>query len=236
MIEAAKLRSITVLTLFPEILSGFVNSSLIAKAREKKILDLELLNIRDFASPPHFQVDDAPYGGGPGMVMKAEPLALAIESAKAKLPDAKVILLSAGGTKFSQSKAKELSSHAELIFVCGRYEGVDQRVIDLLVDEEISIGDYVLMGGEVPAMVLIESTARLLDDVLGNRDSAKYESFAGEAPILEAAQYTRPHNFRGLEVPAVLMSGDHKKIAIWREEEAHRRTAKRRPDLLKSDK
>jgi tRNA (guanine37-N1)-methyltransferase len=223
---------IEILTLFPEIFDGFLKSSLVGKAIARGLLQASLVNIRDFADPPHFSVDDTPYGGGPGMVMKAEPLLRAIRSSRERLPGAKVILLSASGRPFKQTLASEFSGEGELILVCGRYEGVDERVIELEIDEEISIGDFVLMGGEVPAMVLIEATLRLKDLVLGNAESAVTESFAGTDTLLEAPQYTRPPEIEGLRVPDILLSGNHKKIADWRHETALKRTRERRPDLL----
>ncbi|NLF24103.1 MAG: tRNA (guanosine(37)-N1)-methyltransferase TrmD [Deltaproteobacteria bacterium] len=226
---------IEVLTLFPELFAGFTSSSLIKRAQQRALLDLNFSNIRDFAAPPHQQVDDTPYGGGAGMLMKPEPLAAAIENAKSRLPTAKTILLSPAGRLFNQSVAEELCPVQQLILVCGRYEGVDQRVIDLLIDEEISIGDYVLMGGEVPAMVVIEAVLRLKTEVLGNCESIKDESFAPTATgerLLEAPQYTRPPEFRGLAVPPVLLSGNHKEIKDWRLAQARIATQKKRPDLL----
>ena len=224
---------VELITIFPELFSGFLTSSLIAKAQERSLLSIATLNIRDFAEPPHFHVDDTPYGGGAGMLMKAEPLAKAIEDAKTRLPNARVILLSASGQTFTQSKASELSVCPELILVCGRYEGVDQRVIDILVDEELSIGDYVLMGGEVPAMVLIEACTRLIAGVIGNEESVEHESFRSqdESTQLEAPHYTRPAEFRGRKVPDVLLSGNHKKIAEWRLAESKKLTAARRQHL-----
>lgn len=194
--------------------------------------------LRDFADPPHFQVDDTPYGGGAGMVLKPEPLARAIEKARQELPEAPVILLSASGKQFTQRKAHEFAAIPELILVCGRYEGVDQRVIDLLVDEEVSIGDYVLMGGEVAAMAIMEATIRLLDDVLGNPESLQQESFAESdlGAALEGPQYTRPAMFRESPVPEVLLSGDHQKIAAWRTQQSQSKTLKIRPELLSSKK
>jgi tRNA (guanine37-N1)-methyltransferase len=223
---------IEILTLFPDIFEGFLKSSLVGKAIARNLLQASLVNIRDFADPPHYSVDDTPYGGGPGMVMKAEPLLRAIRASRARLPDAKVILLSASGRPFKQSLARDFSNEQELILVCGRYEGVDERVIELEVDEEVSIGDFVLMGGEVPAMVLIEATLRLRDLVLGNAESAVTESFAGDDVLLEAPQYTRPPEIEGLKVPDILLSGNHKKIADWRHDTALERTRERRPDLI----
>ncbi|RIL01331.1 MAG: tRNA (guanosine(37)-N1)-methyltransferase TrmD [Proteobacteria bacterium] len=225
---------IIVLTIFPEIFSGFLSSSLIEKAISKSLLSVSCINPRDYADPPHYQVDDSPYGGGAGMVMKPEPLARAIEAAKQKASSAKVVLLSAAGTPFSQKKAEQLSTLDSIILVCGRYEGIDQRVIDLLVDEEISIGDYVLMGGEVPAMAVIEATVRLMKNVVGNSESLQCESFTnlkGDM-LLEAPHYTRPAEFRGRKVPEILLSGDHNKVEKWRDEQSKILTAARRPDLL----
>ncbi|MBN8549425.1 MAG: tRNA (guanosine(37)-N1)-methyltransferase TrmD [Deltaproteobacteria bacterium] len=221
---------VEIITIFPELFSGFLSSSLVAKAQEKNLLTISTLNIRDFADAPHYHVDDTPYGGGAGMLMKPEPLCRAIEDSKSRLPSAKVILLSASGETFTQRKALELSHCSEIILVCGRYEGIDQRVIDLLVDEEISIGDYVLMGGEVPAMVLIEACTRLVSGVVGNEESIETESFRStdESAQLEAPQYTRPAEFRGHKVPEVLLSGNHKKIAEWRLQESKKLTSKRR--------
>lgn len=224
---------IEILTLFPPLFNGFLSSSLIEKAISRKLLSICLTNIRDYADPPHHQVDDTPYGGGAGMVMRPEPLLRAIEAAKARLPQARVILLSASGTKFTQSVARELSTTSEVILICGRYEGVDQRVIDLAVDQQLCIGDYVLMGGEVPAMVVIEASARLITDVIGNAESLNDESFSSsECQLLEAPHYTRPAVFRERTVPEVLLSGDHAKIAAWKKAQAIERTRTFRPDLL----
>jgi tRNA (guanine37-N1)-methyltransferase len=225
---------IQVLTIFPELFQDFTRSSLIGKAQERNLITLSVTDIRSFAEPPHFCVDDSPYGGGAGMVMKPEPLAKAIEDAKSELPRAKVVLLSPSGTRFSQQKAVALSGLEELILVCGRYEGVDERVVELYVDEEISIGDYVLMGGELPAMVVIEATVRLIDNVIGNSESLAQESFntSDEGLLLEAPQYTRPPEFKGHKVPEVLLSGNHQKIQEWRRNQARQRTAARRPELL----
>lgn len=226
---------ITILTIFPELFDSFLGTSLIAKAVEAKTLTFSRINIRDFAAPPHFAVDDSPYGGGAGMVMKPEPLKKAIEAARKTNPGAPVLFLSPAGTPFTQGKALELSRMPGIILVCGRYEGVDERVIEDSVDAEISIGDYVLMGGEIPAMVVIEATTRLIKDVVGNASSIEEESFAGRtegALLLEAPHYTRPPEFEGRPVPDVLLSGNHQKIAAWRHEQSLTRTKARRPDLL----
>lgn len=224
-----------IITIFPELFESFLNSSLIKRAREAGLATITTRNIRDFANPPHFHVDDAPYGGGAGMVLKPEPLALAIEAAKKKLPNARVVLLTPAGLPYTQLKAHEYAQLEELILVCGRYEGVDQRVIDLLVDEEISIGDYVLMGGEIPAMAVIESCLRLVENVVGNSESLHEESFSigsEKEAILEAPHFTRPAEFRGRSVPEVLLSGNHEKIKCWRRESSILRTRERRPDLI----
>jgi tRNA (guanine37-N1)-methyltransferase len=225
---------IKIISIFPEIFEGFLAQSLIGKAIDKSLIKIDLLNLREFAEPPHFKVDDSPYGGGAGMILKPEPLAKAIEAAKVELPNAKVILLSANGERFNQQFAHGLSSITEIILICGRYEGVDQRVIDLFVDQEISIGDYVLMGGEVAAMVVIETVTRLLSDVIGNPDSLINESFNENkyGKLLEGPQYTRPACFYERSVPEVLLSGDHKKIAEWRLSTSLEKTSKQRPELV----
>lgn len=228
---------VEVITLFPEIFHGFLSSSLIQKAQQNAHLEVRLTQLRDYADPPHYHVDDTPYGGGAGMVLMAEPLARAIEDAKRRLPNAEVALLSPAGAVFSQKAAYELSEKAELIFVCGRYEGIDQRIVDLLIDREISLGDFVLMGGEVATMAVLEASVRLIDGVLGNQDSKLHESFGTKGQFksrLEAPQYTRPAEFRGKQVPEVLLSGDHKRIENWRAQLADELTAARRPDLLES--
>jgi tRNA (guanine37-N1)-methyltransferase len=251
---------IDVVTIFPELFEPFLRTSFVAVARRKGALRIEVHDLRDWTTDRHRSVDDAPYGGGPGMVMKPEPLIAAIEAlAGQKGPGraARVILLSPQGEPLRQPRLEGLAGEEHLVLVCGRYEGVDQRAIDLAVDAEISIGDYVLSGGELPAMVLVEGLVRLLPGVLGNPDSALSESFGtvprpggggaahrelvrreGEAPgselrtVLEGPQYTRPPVVRGLAVPAVLRSGDHAAIARWRAEQAREITRRRRPDLL----
>lgn len=225
---------IEILTIFPGIFSGFLNTSLIEKSIQKGLLTVTLTNIRDFAAEPHRKVDDIPYGGGAGMVMKPEPLFAATQAAKGRLPHAPVLLLSASGSPFTQQRAYELSNVEELILVCGRYEGVDQRFIDLCVDAEVSIGDYVLMGGEVPAMVLIEACLRLRDAVLHNPASIHQESFGGaqgQDALLEAPQYTRPALFENRPVPKVLQGGNHAEILEWKQNESLDRTKRLRPDL-----
>jgi len=219
-----------ILTLFPAMFSSPFQQSIPAKAIEKGLIEVRTVNIREFAMDKHQVVDDAPYGGGQGMVMKVEPIARAIEQIKWGNPSARTIYLTPEGKRFDQETARELSSRSHLILLCGRYEGVDERVRDLLVDEEISIGDYVLTGGELAAMVLIDAVSRLLPGVLGSDRSAEEDSFIGS--LLEYPQYTRPPSFRGYEVPEVLLSGNHQAISVWRRREALRRTMMRRPDLL----
>ena len=227
---------IDVITIFPALFEPFARESMVGIACQKGAADLRVHDLRDWTSDRHRTVDDAPYGGGPGMVMKPEPLVDAIEAvAGEKGPGrkARVILLSPQGARLSQEKVEGLSKSEHVVLVCGRYEGVDQRVIDLAVDEEISIGDYVLCGGEVAAMAIVEATTRLLPGVLGNPESTETESFQGG--LLEGPQYTRPAEFRGRAVPEVLVSGDHGKVAAWREMQAKERTRQRRPDLLGSE-
>lgn len=224
-----------VLTLFPEMVMDGLNTSIIGRAMAKGVIELEAVNIRDYATNKHQKVDDYPYGGGAGMVMQAEPVYLSykavadkIESPSGKKP--RVVYLTPQGSVFNQKMAEELSKEEDLIFLCGHYEGIDERVLEMIVTDNVSIGDYVLTGGELPAMVMIDTISRLVDGVLNNDDSAKYESFADNR--LEYPQYTRPEEFMGRKVPPVLLSGDHKKIAMWREKESLKRTKERRPDLL----
>ena len=217
-----------VLTLFPEMFNA-LNSSIIGRAKEKNLININLINIRDFSKDKHKKVDDTPYGGGAGMVMKPDCVYDAFCSIKNK-DNAKVIYMSPQGKKLDQKKVEELANEEHLIILCGHYEGIDQRVIDKIVDEEISIGDYVLTGGEIPAMVLIDSVARYNDGVIA-RESIKEESFANG--MLEYPQYTRPEVFEGVRVPEVLLSGHHENIEKWRREEALRITNLKRPDLNK---
>jgi tRNA (guanine37-N1)-methyltransferase len=229
--------NVEILTIFPAIFESFLRTSLVGKAVSRGLFSATLTNIRDFASPPHFKVDDTPYGGGAGMVMMAEPLVKAVEAAKARLPHAHVVLLSPSGKRLKQRKAHQLAATDSLIIVCGRYEGIDQRVIDTVIDEEISIGDFIVMGGEVPAMLLLEACLRLRPDVIHNAESIVQESFSpalGADDLIEAPQYTRPEEFRGLQVPAPLLSGNHKLIAAWRKEQskiATQRLAQENNDL-----
>ena len=221
---------IDVVTIFPELFTSFLSESLMAKALEKKILEVRLTTPRDFTVDRHRTVDDRPYGGGPGMVLKPEPLVAAIEALAQKRPKPWRIYLSPSGTKLTQNKVMELSRERRLMLICGRYEGLDQRVIDLAVDEEISIGDYVVNGGEVPAMVLIEAVARLRPGFMGKQDSAEEESH--QAGLLEYPHYTRPPEFRGLKVPDVLLSGHHLEVSHWRMKAALAKTLEKRPELL----
>lgn len=226
---------IEILTIFPEIFAGFLEASLVGKAIERGLLTVTTTDIRKYAKPPQYHVDDTPYGGGAGMVMRPEPLAAAIEAAKSRLPHAQVIYFSPAGEVFNQERAEELANHTDLILLCGRYEGIDERIVEQYVDREISIGDFVLMGGEVASMVLIEATLRLRPDVLGNQQSLDQESFTEDAHgrrQLEAPQYTRPAEYAGLMVPEVLLSGDHAKIENWRRQQSEARTRVRRPELL----
>jgi len=224
-----KLR-VAILTLFPRMVETPLGESILGKAREKGLLETRIVDIRDFAEGKHRVTDDVPYGGGAGMVMKPEPLVAAIESARAELKSVRVILLSPQGARFDQAKAEQLARQEELILVCGRYEGVDERVLGS-VDEELSIGDFVLTGGEFAALAVVDAVTRLVPGVLGNDESNRSESFTG-GPILEGPQYTRPAEFRGKAVPAELLSGDHARIARWRRRQALVRTRERRPDLF----
>ena len=217
-----------VLTLFPEMFSS-IEQSIIGRAVENKKISVNLINIRDFSIDKHKKVDDTPYGGGAGMVMMPDVVYRAYNSIKDR--NAKVIYMSPQGKTLDQKKVEELSKEEHLVILCGHYEGIDQRVIDKIVDEEISIGDYVLTGGELPAMVLIDSVSRYVEGVL-KEESIKEESFS--EGLLEYPQYTRPENFDGVKVPEILLSGNHQEIAKWRKEKSLEITKKKRPDLLKN--
>jgi tRNA (guanine37-N1)-methyltransferase len=219
-----------VLTLFPNMFSSPFRESILGKAIEKGLIQIQTINIRDFTLDKHQVVDDTPYGGGQGMVMKVEPIARAIESVKSQDPSAWTIYLTPQGEPLNQDLARRLSTQPHLILLCGRYEGVDERVRELFIDEEISIGDYVLTGGELAAMVLVDAVARFIPGVLGSDRSVEEDSFFNS--LLEYPQYTRPYTFRGSCVPEVLLSGNHSAISLWRRKEALRRTSSRRPDLL----
>lgn len=220
---------ISILTLFPEMFVP-LKTSLIGKATDKKALDIEIIDIRDFSKDKHKKCDDYPFGGGVGMLMTPQPIYDALTSIEG-YKEAKKIYMSPVGETLSQSKVETLSKVDHIIILCGHYEGIDQRIVDLLIDEEISIGDYVLTGGELPAMVLVDSVARYIPGVLGKSESTQDESFAGG--VLEYPQYTRPQEFMGLTVPDVLVSGNHEKIAQWKREQSQIITKARRPDLLK---
>jgi len=219
-----------ILTLFPKMFSSPFQESILGKAIEKGLIQIRTINIRDFTLDKHQVVDDTPYGGGQGMVMKVEPIARAIEWVKSQNPSASTVYLTPQGKPFNQKMAQELSRRSHLILLCGRYEGIDERVRKLFSDEEISIGDYVLTGGELAAMVLMDAISRLLPGVLGSDRSAEEDSFFQS--LLEYPQYTRPPNFRGMDVPEVLLSGNHAAISRWKRMEALRQTWMRRPDLL----
>jgi len=219
-----------VFTLLPEVFPPYLESSILQRARQNGLIDVRLHNIRDWARDKHHTTDDTPYGGGGGMVMKPEPLFEAVESILGPLSGSPVILLSPQGRVFSQAIARALSAHERLALVCGRYEGVDERIRQHLVTDEISIGDYVLTGGELPALILIDAVTRLLPGALGDPTGAQDDSHAGG--LLEYPHYTRPPEFRGERVPDILLSGDHAKIEKWRREQSLLRTLERRPDLL----
>ncbi len=233
---------IDIVTLFPEMCRVPLGESMMKRAQENKIVDLHVHNLRDWTSDKHHVVDDAPFGGGQGMVMKPEPIFAAVEDLKKQTPNAqrstsddelqkpKVILMSPAGRRFDQSLAAELSKESHLIIVCGHYEGVDHRVIEHLVDLELSIGDYVLTNGAIAAVIVVDAIVRLVPGVLGDEQSAADDSFT--IGSLEAPQYTRPAEFRGWKVPEILLSGNHAEIAKWRKDQAIERTKKNRPDLL----
>jgi len=228
------MQKIDVLTIFPDLFGPFLETAFVGLAREQGAAAIEVHDLRTWAQDRHRSVDDSPYGGGPGMLMTPEPLIPAIEElAGPKGPDrqARVVCLTPQGLPLDQAGLSRLAEGPDLVLVCGRYEGFDQRILDLAVDEEVSIGDYVLSGGEVPAMVLIEGIVRLLPGVLGNPESIERESFQGGA-LLEGPHYTRPPIYRGLSVPEILRSGDHAAIEDWRRKNAQARTRERRPDLL----
>lgn len=220
-----------ILTLFPDMIEQGLSSSIIGKAREKNLINIETINIRDFAFNKHKQVDDYPYGGGAGMVMQAEPIYEACKSIMSENENkSRVIYLTPQGKTFNQEMALELSKEKELVFLCGHYEGIDERIIDMVVTDEISIGDYVLTGGELAVMVMIDAISRLVPSVLSNDTSAQTETF--DDNLLEYPQYTRPAVFMDKKIPDVLLSGHHKNIESWRREQSLLRTYNKRPDLL----
>ena len=221
------------MTLFPELIKNVLGESIIGRAQKEGIIGLNTYDIRDYTTDKHRKTDDTPFGGGMGMVMTCQPIFDCFEAVKGNVAEGarvKVIYMSPKGRMFNHTVAKELSEYDELVFLCGHYEGVDQRAIDALECDEISIGDYVLTGGEVPACIVIDATSRLIDGVLASSESYENESVA--SGILEYPQYTKPRSFRGLDVPEILLSGDHKKIERWRLEKAVEITRERRPDLL----
>ena len=221
-----------ILTLFPDMVMQGLGTSIIGRAVNNGLLSIEAVNIRDYAFNKHQSVDDYPYGGGAGMLMQAEPVYLAYESVQKKLGyRPRVVYLTPQGEVFHQTMAKELAKEKDLVFLCGHYEGIDERVLDEIVTDYVSIGDYVLTGGELPAMVMMDSISRMVPGVLSNQESGETESFAGN--LLEYPQYSRPEEWHGQKVPPVLLSGHHANIEAWRREQSVLRTAKRRPDLLK---
>lgn len=220
---------IQILTIFPDVCKSVFSESILKRAQEKNLASLEAVDLRKWTKDRHRTVDDAPYGGGPGMVMKIEPIDLALSEMRS--PASKVILLSPQGRQFSDSTARELAKETDLILLCGHYEGIDQRVADHLVDDEISIGDYVLTSGVLPALVLTDAIVRLIPGVLGDEESAQQDSFS--TGILDHPHYTRPSEYKGWKAPDVLLGGNHAAIANWRREAALDATKKRRPDLLR---
>ena len=223
---------IRVLTIFPEMLRPMLEASILGRAIEEGLIEVELIDIRPFSEPKHKNTDDYPFGGGPGMVMLAQPIVDAVESCTKDGFHGKRLYLSPRGRTFDQHMAEELAKDGELLLLCGHYEGVDQRAIDLVIDEEVSIGDYVLTGGELGALVIIDAVSRLIPGVLGSDESSQDESFS--SGLLEYPQYTRPRDYRGLSVPDVLLSGDHAKINRWRRDRALELTWQRRPEMLKN--
>ena len=219
-----------IITIFPNVISAVVNESIIKRAQEKKKVVIKVHDLRDYTNDKHYKVDDRPFGGGPGMVLTVQPLFDAVKRIKGRRK-ARVIYMDPGGKPFAQPRAKQLTKERNLIIICGHYEGIDDRVREHLVDESISIGDYVLTGGEIPAMVVVDAVTRLIPGVLGKEESLVTESF--EHNLLEAPAFTRPANFRGIKVPDVLLSGNHLAIKKWQNEESLKRTKKYRPDLLK---
>ncbi|MCE0484887.1 MAG: tRNA (guanosine(37)-N1)-methyltransferase TrmD [Methylacidiphilales bacterium] len=225
---------IDVITLFPEILRGPLDASILGRAQRGGQVDIQLHQLRDYATDKHRTVDEKPYGGGPGMLLKCEPIFAAVEDVQTKAEKpGRIILLTPGGSRFDQAKARELTGLDRIVFVCGHYEGVDERVREHLVDEELSLGDFILTNGALAALVVIDAVVRLLPNVVGNEASTQTESFGADRPWLEGPQYTRPEEFRGWRVPEILLSGHHGKIEEWSHEQSRRRTERIRPDLLK---
>lgn len=219
---------IDVMTLFKEMFDSPLKESLLKKAIDNGVIDIRFTNIRDYSTNKHHKVDDYPYGGGKGLVISPEPVVLAYESIEKK-PKSRTIFLSPGGKVLNQEKLKELSQYDQLVLLCGHYEGIDQRAINMIVDEEISIGDYILTGGELPALVLIDGVSRYVDGVVGSKESVQEDSLSDG--LLKYPQYTMPRSFRNIEVPEVLLSGHHKNIQEWRKDQSYKRTKINRPDL-----
>ena len=226
---------VDVITPFPDLIQGAFEESIIKRAQSKGRVKITIWNLRDFTSDKHHTVDDYPYGGGAGMILKPEPIFFAVEQIKMTVQDTRprIIMMTPQGSRYNEQQARLLSRTEHLIFICGHYRGVDERVIEGLVTDEISIGDYILTGGELAAAVVIDSVIRLLPDVLNNFDSAEGDSFT--SGMLDHPHYTRPENFRGMQVPDVLLSGHHEQINQWRHEQALKKTRERRPDLLENE-
>ncbi len=225
-----------VLTLFPEMFHGYLGSSVLKLAIERGLVEVRLHNIRDWADDKHNSVDDRPFGGGPGMVLKVDRVVPCVEAVRGMEPDSgHLVMLTPQGRRLDQAYVEELAAHGRIVLLCGRYEGFDERIRTILSPDEVSIGDFVLNGGEVAAMAIIDSVIRLVPDVLGDEESSGNDSFSGPERLLEFAQYTRPREYRGLEVPPILLSGNHQEIARWREEDSKLRTGRRRADLLDID-
>lgn len=222
-----------IVTLFPQMFPGYLGQSLLDKAIQQGLVDVQVHDLRKWSRNKHHNVDDRPYGGGPGMVLCVEPVVECVEAVQtyATTPG-HVVLLTPQGRRLTQQTVEQLAAHQRLILLCGRYEGFDQRVIDILAPDEISIGDFVLNGGEVAAMVVVDTVVRLVPGVLGDERSSQEDSFSNQQRWLEGAQYTRPRDYRGHQVPEVLLSGDHERIARWRQEQSYQRTRQRRADLL----
>ena len=222
-----------ILTLFPGIFEGFLSESVLKNALDAEKIHIHIHNMRDWADDKHSSMDDRPFGGGPGMVLKVDRVVPCVEDVQKQQPEpGKLIMLTPQGIPFNQQLAESLANEKRIVLLCGRYEGFDERIIELLNPEEISIGDYILNGGEVAAMVVIEAVMRLLPGILGDADSNRYDSFSSGNRLLDCAQYTRPREYRGLAVPEVLLNGHHAEITQWREKSIQQRTAKKRPDLL----
>jgi tRNA (guanine37-N1)-methyltransferase len=224
-----------IVTIFPEIFRGVFDFGIIRRAVQAGLIEIKIHDLRDYTYDRHRQVDDRPFGGGAGMVMKPEPLFRAVEAVTHGAADSSVVLLSPQGRLFSQRVAEEFSRRSQVILICGRYEGVDERVIEHLIDDEVSIGDYVLSGGEIPAMVVVDGVTRLIPGALGCEQSAETESFAqreGESGLLDHPHYTRPAEYRGMKAPDVLSSGNHAEVEAWRRRKALEKTLRRRPDLI----